>query len=118
MSYLPVEWSDSEDDKEDDIALSEHNVALLTSAFSGTLTNSEHRRVRNSFPAPDVSQTRCPWLDPVFKTSVKLEVKNADSELARIQAFVLDPAGALARVLHALDPESENISMDDARSVA
>ena len=56
--YLQAEWSDLEEDKEDDIMLSEQNVALLTSSFSGTLTNSERRKVRSSFPAPDVSQTQ------------------------------------------------------------
>ena len=63
-----------------------------------------------------MSQTCCPRLELVFKTSVKPEVKNADSELTRIQAFVPDPVGPLARVLHALDPENENITVDDTHS--
>ena len=112
------EWSESDKDNET-ITLSEHNIALLTSSFSGTLPNSEWRKVRNSFPAPDVSQTRFPCLDSVFKTSTKPEVRSADSELARIQAFGLDPVGPLARVVHALDPESvEDMSAEDARSAA
>ena len=99
--------------------MSEHNIALLTSSFSGALPNSERRRVRNSFPAPDVSQTCCPCLEPDFKTSTKPEVRSADSELARIQAFILDPVGPLARVVHALDPKSaEGMSAEDACSAA
>ena len=116
--YVRPEWSESDQDDET-ITLSEHNIALLTSSFSGTLPNSERRKVRNSFPAPDVSQIRCPRLDLVFKTSTKPEVRSADSELARIQGFVLDPVGPLARVVHALDPESaEGMSAEDARSAA
>ena len=112
------EWSESDQDDET-ITLSEHNIALLTSSFSGTLPNSEWRKVRNSFSAPDVSQIRCPRLNLVFKTSTKPEVRSADSERARIQGFVLDPVGPLARVVHALDPESaEGMSAEDAHSAA
>ena len=114
--HLRPEWSDSEEGEVHTISLSEYNVDLLSSSFSSTLSNSERRKVRNSFPAPDVLQTRCPRLDSVFKTSTKPEVKNADSELARIQAFVLDPVGPLARVLHGMDPEGDQISLDEARS--
>ena len=98
-------------------SLSEHNVDLLSSSFSSTLSNSERRKVRNSFPAPDVLQTHCPRLDSVFNTSTKPEVKNADSELARIQAFILDPVGPLVRVLHAMDPEGDQMPRDEACSV-
>ena len=62
-------------------------------------------------------QTHCPRLDLVFKTSTKPEVKNTESELARIQAFILDLVGPLARVLHAMDPEGDQMPWDEACSV-
>ena len=62
-------------------------------------------------------QTHCPRLDLVFYTSTKPQVKNADLELARIQAFILDLVGPLARVLHAMDPERRPDARDEACSV-
>ena len=72
--------------------------------------------MRNSFPVPKVSETRCPRLDTIFQTSAKLEAKTADAELARIQAFVLDPMGPLARVLHAMEDSGDNFAMEDTHS--
>ena len=71
-------WSESEDEDQS-ITLSESSVRLLTSAFSSTLSNAERRRVRKTFPVPSVSETP--------------EVKSADTELSKIQAFVLNPVG-------------------------
>ena len=46
-------------------------------------------------------------MDPLFKTqSVRSDVKTADAELARLQAFVLDPVGLLVEVLEGIDCES------------
>ena len=52
----------------------------------------------------------------VFRTkSVKAEAKSADGELARIQAFVHDPAGPMFELLHGLDAETESqLSLEDA----
>ena len=52
--HLRSEWSDSEEGEVHTISLSEYNIDLLFSSFSSTLSNSERRTVRNSFPAPDV----------------------------------------------------------------
>ena len=50
---------------------------------------------------------------------MKAEVKSADSELARLQAFVHDPVGPLTMVLHSMeDPQSSDeytISVEEAR---
>ena len=107
-------------DKTSPITLSESNKSLLATSFSTTLSNSERRKVRNTFQTPGVVETRCPRLDPIFKsTSVKAEVKSADSELARLQAFVHDPVGPLTMVLHSMeDPQSSDeytISVEEAR---
>ena len=47
-----------------------------------------------------------------FKTqSIRSDVKTADAELARLQAFVLDPVGPLVEVLEGIDRET--ISAED-----
>ena len=75
----------------------------------------ERRKIRNTFPNSDVQQTRCPRLDSIFKSSsVKSEAKSIDSELARLQAFVLDPVAPLAYALHRL--EGDDYSVEEARS--
>ena len=87
----------SEDEEEDaqhePSSVIQTNQEIVQNAFSTTLTNVERRRVRNSFGTADLPNTRCPRLDPVFKTSIAKasEAKAMDDELARIQAFVLDP---------------------------
>ena len=97
------------------VEVSENTSKLLMSAFTSTLPNADHRRIRNAFPVPDVDVTRCPCLDPLFKTqSVRSDVKAANVELARLQAFMLDPVGPLVDVLKGIDLES--ISVEDARS--
>ena len=106
----------SDEDEEQAFTLSERSVALFTSAFSSTLSNTERWKVRKSFPVPNVLETRCPRLDPVFKSSVKAEVKAADSELSSIQAFVLDPVGPLARVVKAMEEGGDDFTLEDAQS--
>lgn len=117
------QWSDDEEvDGRDSVGdsesraivkLSEHNTKLASTWFSSTMSNGERRRVRESFPTPDLAQTRCPKLDPVFKTSLKTEVKSSDAELARLQAFVLDPVGPLLHTLQGLQ-ERENFPVEEA----
>ena len=72
--------------------------------------------MRNVFPVPDILETQCPRLDSVFKASAKPEVKNGDVELARIQAYVLDPVGPMTRVLHAMDSSQseDQLSLEEA----
>ena len=109
------EGSNSEDE-DHDIVLSECSVVIFSSAFFSVFTNTERWKVRNSFPIPKVLETQRPRMDPIFKTLAKLEAKTADAELARIQAFVMDPVGLLARVLHAIEDSGDNFTMEDAHS--
>ena len=116
-----ITWSDEECEEDGEgsatgtIELSEYNQSLLSSSFSKTLSNGERRKIRNSFPIPGIQQTRCPRLDPIFKSaSVKSEAKTNDAELARLQAFVLDPVCPLVKMLHSLDEEGYTI--EEARS--
>ena len=116
-----IHWSDEEGEGDGEssalgtIKLSEYSESLLSSSFTTTLPNVERRKIRNAFPTPEVQQTRCPRLDSIFKSSsIKSEVKTCDAELARVQAFVLDPVVPLTNMLHHL--ENEEYSVEDARS--
>ena len=117
------QWSDSEEEErvenEDGrsgapsvIELSEDNAAFVSSAFTTVLPSAERKRVRDSFPHPGLEATRCPRLDPLFKTaSVNKDTKSTDAELARIQSLINDPATPLIQLLHSLD----TVSCEDAR---
>ena len=112
LEDLPVPHWDNEDGEPDCFApLSEHYESLLSAAFSSSLNNGERRKIRNNFPPPRVQQTRCPRLDPL---SAKADAKSNDAELARLQAFVLDPVGPLVDLLNGLD--NPEYTMEQARS--
>lgn len=104
--------------KPEPLVLSTESATILKEAFTIPLLNKERVGIRNAFPPPSLPQTRCPKLDAVFKTATsagKSEAKTSDSELARLQAYVLDPVAPLLQVLKGLDDPSST-SMDDARS--
>ena len=98
---------DNSDEEITELELSEHSSrTIVQSTFSNTLTNTERRRICLGYPHSGLVQTRarCPKLDPMFKTaSAKSDAKASDSELARLQAFVLDAVGPLANFLNKLN---------------
>ena len=66
----------------------ENGVWLKIKSFCMSLLNAERRKIRRSYPISGSSSTRCPKLDPVFKSqAVKADYKPHDGELARLQAF-------------------------------
>ena len=112
------EWADLEDGEDDItdavqpvgvVSLPEENAALVASAFTAVLSNEERKRVRSASPFPDLVQTRCPRLDPLFSSSkIPKETKALDKELAKVQALVHDPIAPLAKFLknfHSITPE-------------
>ncbi len=96
--------------------LSESSKSLIKSAFSNSIPNAERRKIRAQFPHSGMPQTRCPKLDPVFKSaSGKAETKTVDAELSKIQAFVLDPIGPLLQLLEQLQ-QAEGGAEDDTEN--
>uniref|UniRef100_A0A1X7TMG2 Uncharacterized protein n=1 Tax=Amphimedon queenslandica TaxID=400682 RepID=A0A1X7TMG2_AMPQE len=78
--------------------------AFLVSAFTSTLLNMERRNLKSSFPCPSLTETRCPCLDPLFKTPANSkETKSADADLFTIQAFMHDPIGPLMQLFVSLN---------------
>ena len=117
-----MDWSDDEDgatESPTSITLSEDNTTLITSSFTATLPNATRRKVRSNFPLPEIQETRCPWLDSLFKSSLlAAEAKAADTELACIQAFVLDSVGPLIRILKATEEDQtseDSVSLDEEK---
>lgn len=113
------EFDRQRDTPKEPLALSEEDSAIMKVAFSKPLSNKDRVAVRNAFPPPAIPQTRCPKLDPIFKTAAasKAEVKATDTELARLQAFVLDPAAPLFHLLAEIDNQGSDVSIADVRHV-
>ena len=127
-----IAWPISDDEGGDDpsetdqplaptIRLSEDDKGVVTSAFKRALSTEDRRRLRNGFPCPEIQETRCPKLDPIFKTtSVNKDARTNDGELARIQVLIHDPVAPLLRLLHACgDDEDPTVSLlcDDVKSL-
>ena len=51
------------------IRLSEDNAKIVSAAFQNALPLEERKRLRKGFPCPEIQETRCPRLDPIFKAT-------------------------------------------------
>lgn len=103
-----VTWEDDDQSLTPPPKLTESSEKVISSALTRPLANDERRRIRKEFPTPDLSKTRCPLLDGIFKaSSIKKETKDTDGELARIQAFTHDPRcmGPLITLLHDMEED-------------
>ena len=132
VNYLAaVQWPSSNDEEDMEegseecargapkaIKLYKANATLISSAFTSVFTNTERRRIRDSFPKTELAETCCVRLDLLFRTSsVKQEAKTADAELAWVQVLIHDPMAPLIRLQHAFDDEDgKNPSLEAARS--
>ena len=91
---------------------SEETREVFKKAFTATLSNSARREIRTRAPEPDLPFTRCPKVDPLFKTadsrfSGNAEAKQTDGDLQRIQALMLDMTGPLLELMKATESEAE-----------
>ena len=88
------------------VKLSEHSSVAVAAAFTKPMSNKDRRKLKGFFPTPDLSETRCPRLDSIFKTATASKLtKDTDAELTRIQAMIHDPIGPLTTLLHDLESE-------------
>ena len=97
----------------------EDNLALVASSFLATLSNAARRKVRATFPLPELRETCCLPLDLIFKSSfMAAEVKVVDAGFARIHAFMLDSVDPLIQFLKATEdnPDDPGITMEEAKS--
>ena len=117
-------WPPSEEEDEEGrgtipattIRLSEDNAKVVSAAFQKALSSEERKRLRKGFLCPEIPETRCPRLDPIFKaTSLQKEVKTGDTEIARVQALMHDPVAPLIHLLHACNDFDTPISIDEAK---
>ena len=96
------------------LQLSENSQMLVKMAFTTPISNAERQKIRASYQHSGLQQTHCPKLDPIFKTaSGKSDTKSNDTELSRLQAFVLDQVGPLLHPQSMLESEGE-VSLEDA----
>ena len=116
-------WPYDEDDEEtglrhsEPFEVSESTSALLKKSFTSTLPHVERHKLRRMFHVPNVEKTKCPRLDSFFMTagsSLRGEAKAFEQDLARVQAFVLNPIEPLVQLLEAC--QSGTLQQDEAIS--
>ena len=116
-------WEVSDDEEEDQpgsgiVMHSEPDKCLIQGAFSATIPNMERPSIRNAFPVTaTIPQTKCPCLDPVFRSSLKGTegVRVLDKELFKAQSLIHDPVGPLTHFLARAD--EEDFSIDKAKAI-
>jgi len=116
-------WGASDDEEEEPcpgrvVELDDNDRQFVQGTFTKGVSNAERRHLRSCYPSTDLPHTRCPRLDPVFKTSLakSADVKAVDKELARAQALVLDSVGPLTHLISKVG--NEGYTVEEAEETA
>ena len=75
--------------------------ALLKNNCLSRAKNNDRLKVRNSYTLPKVEATKTPKLDGFMRSEISTQAKAFDSQLARIQSFVLDAIAPLTSIVEA-----------------
>ena len=78
------------------------------------LHNAARLQTRKAYPFPMTEDTKCPKLDGVVKQNLTKEIRDADSNVAKLQTLTLD---AVAPLVHILE-EAQRGSLTEAVDVA
>ena len=81
------------------VEVSEETAQVVNVAFKTPLANIARQSLRRQFGVPKLDTTKCPKLDTIIKCNLSKEVKDADSQLARIHTLILDAVAPLVQVL-------------------
>ena len=108
---------DSDEEQEDLVEVSEKTSKFLHLKCTRSVTNETRKRVRTRYPLPKVPATRPPQLDTFLKQEVSMNTKNADKELAKVQALMLDSMAPLTYLLEA-DARGDSLTLEQVRDAA
>ena len=101
MSDEEGEASDEEPPaKRPKLMVSEETRQVVKKAFRTSLSNTERKETKGRAPDLDLAETRCPRLDPLFKTGESKfagnsDAKQVDNDLQKVQALMLDVTAPL-----------------------
>ena len=98
------------------VEVSEETAQVVNAAFKTPLANTARQALRRQFGVPKLDTTKCPKLDTVIKCNLSKEVKDADSQLARIHTLVLDAVAPLVQVLE--EAASKTLTAESATKAA
>ncbi len=99
------------------VEVSEETKEVVRAAFTSTLSNTARREIRGRAPGLDLTETRCPRLDSLYKTSESkfsssTEAKQIDSDLQRVQALILDVCSPLLELKSIVEENVEAVERD------
>ena len=86
-------------------------------AFRTSLSNTERKETKDRAPDLDLAETRCPRLDPLFKTGESKfagnsDAKQVDNDLQKVQALMLDVTAPLLELKGFVEAEEGTPSQD------
>ena len=121
LNSLPMtQWD--QDEKYADIEsrkvvqVSESTQKATKTAFGRPLHNVVRLQTRKACPFPMTEDTKCPKLDGMVKENLTKEIRNTDSNVAKLQTLTLDtvePAIAVIHVQHTCSKRSHGFQFID-----
>ena len=98
-----ITWPDEESGENPStwllVSVLESTARTLKSAFKKPLSNTACLLVCKPYSFPNVEDTKCPKLDQVIKQNLTKDVRDANSNAARLQTLNLDAVAPLVFIL-------------------
>ena len=105
LDSLPMpQWDDQDEESADVeswkvVQVSENTQKAIKTAFGRPLHNAARLQTRKAYPFPMTEDTKCPKLDGVVKQNLTKEIRDADSNVAKLQTLTLDAVAPLVHIL-------------------
>ena len=105
LDSLPMpQWDDQDEESAEVesrkvVQVSENTQKAIKTAFGRPLHNAARLQTRKAYPFPMTEDTKCPKLDGVVKQNLTKEIKDADSNVAKLQTLTLDAVAPLVHIL-------------------
>ena len=81
------------------VQVSENTQKAIKTAFGRLLHNTARLQTRKTYPFPMTEDTKCPKLDGVVKQNLTKEIRDTDSNVAKLQTLTLDAVAPLVHIL-------------------
>ena len=112
LDSLPMpQWNQDEESADVEsqkvVQVSENTQMAIKTAFGRPIHNAARLQMRKAYPFPMTEDTKCPKLDGVVKQNLTKEIRDADSNVAKLQTLTLD---AVAPLVHILEVGPERLS--------
>jgi len=99
------------------LAITGKTYLLLKTNCSSRASNDKRLKSRNAYSLPRVEATKTPKLDGFMRSEISQQAKSFDSQMQRLQSFVLDAVAPLTAIVET-NAKGESISHKQAINAA